>query len=52
MLTHVDVDVGRRYSFGGRKRSYTSARCSDGILRTHGRFSFSDGTIIDGSVKT
>jgi hypothetical protein len=50
VLTHIDAKVGRRYSFGGRKRSYTSARCSDGILQTRGRFSFSDGTIIEGSV--
>jgi hypothetical protein len=49
-LTHVDVKVGRRYMTGGRRRSYVSARCSDNVLETHGRFAFSDGTIIDGSV--
>ena len=50
-ITHVDVKVGRRFSAGGQRRSYVSARCSDGILRTHGRFSFADGTIVDGSVE-
>ncbi len=35
----------------GQQRSYTSARCSDGIFRTHGRFTFGDGTIIDGSIE-
>ncbi len=50
-LTHLDVDVGRRYRYRGAKRSYTSARCSDNVLRTHGRFTFVDGTIIDGSVE-
>ena len=50
-VPHVDVDVGRRFSVGGQRRSYVSARCSDGILRTHGRFSFADGTIIDGNVE-
>jgi hypothetical protein len=50
-ITHVDVTVGRRYRFGGRERSYTAARCSDGILHTHGRFTFVDGLIIDGSVE-
>lgn len=50
-ITHVAVKVGRRFSSGGRQRSYVSAHCSDGILRTHGRFSFADGTIIDGSVE-
>jgi len=49
-LTHLDVDIGRRYRYGGSARSYTSARCSDHVLRTHGRFTFVDGTIIDGSV--
>jgi hypothetical protein len=50
-LTHVDVEIGRRYRAGGRKRSYVSARCSDNILQTHGRFSFEDGTVIDGLVE-
>ena len=50
-VTHVDVKVGRRFSAGGRRRSYVSAHCSDGVLQTHGRFSFADGTIIDGSVE-
>jgi len=50
-LTHLDVKVGKRYSAGGSQRSYTSARCGDGIFRTHGRFTFGDGTIIDGSIE-
>jgi hypothetical protein len=50
-ISHVDVKVGRRYRAGGKRRSYVSARCSDNILRTHGRFSFEDGTIVDGSVE-
>jgi hypothetical protein len=51
VITHVDVEIGRRYRAGGRERSYTSARCSDNILETHGRFTFEDGTIIDGLVE-
>jgi hypothetical protein len=50
-ITHIEVKVGRRYSADGQRRSYVSARCSDGILRTHGRFSFDDGTVVDGSVE-
>jgi hypothetical protein len=50
-ISHVQVEVGRRFSAGGQKRSYVSARCSDGVLRTHGRFRFADGTIVDGSVE-
>jgi hypothetical protein len=48
-ITRVQVAIGRR--FGPQRRSYVSARCSDGVLRTHGRFSFADGTIVDGSVE-
>jgi hypothetical protein len=50
-ITHIDIEVGRRYRADARRRSYVSARCSDGILRTHGRFTFGDGTVIDGSVE-
>jgi hypothetical protein len=50
-ITHLDVQIGRRYRAGGDRRSYVSARCSDHILQTHGRFTFEDGTIIDGSVE-
>jgi hypothetical protein len=50
-ITHVDVKIGRRYRAGGRQRSYASARCSDNVLQTHGRFSFEDGTVIDGLVE-
>jgi hypothetical protein len=50
-ITHLDVQIGRRYRANGRQRSYASARCSDNILQTHGRFSFENGTIIDGLVE-
>lgn len=50
-LSHLDASIGKRYRSGGVERSYVSARCGDGIFRTHGRFSFADGTIIDGSVE-
>jgi hypothetical protein len=50
-LVHVDATVGRRYRFRGSPRSYVSARCSDGVLQTHGRFEFADGSLVDGSVQ-
>lgn len=50
-LVHLDVKVGKRYRYHGSERSYTSARCGDGIFRTRGRFTFTDGTIIEGSVE-
>lgn len=50
-LTHIDVKIGRRYRANGKARSYLSARCSDNILQTHGRFQFEDGTVISGQVE-
>jgi hypothetical protein len=50
-LTRVEVKVGKRFRAGGAERSYVSARCGDGVLETRGRFTFADGTIIDGSVE-
>jgi hypothetical protein len=50
-LTHIDVKIGRRYRAAGQSRSYVSARCSDNVLQTHGRFSFEDGTVISGLVE-
>lgn len=50
-ITRIEVEIGRRYRAGGKGRSYVSARCSDNVLQTHGRFRFEDGTIIDGLVE-
>jgi hypothetical protein len=50
-LVHLDASISKRYRSGGVERSYVAARCGDGIFRTHGRFTFGDGTIIDGSVE-
>lgn len=49
-LTYIDAKIGRDYRYKGVERAYTSARCSDGILETHGHFHFVDGTIVDGAV--
>jgi hypothetical protein len=50
VLTHGDLNIGRRYRSSGSKRSYISARCRDGIFETRGRLTFDDGTVIDGTV--
>lgn len=50
-LVHLDVKVGKRYRYRGAERSYTTARCGDGIFRTRGRFTFAGETIIEGSVE-
>jgi hypothetical protein len=47
-VTHISVKIGRRYTAGGVKRSYVSARCSDHILRSHGVFTFANGLVIEG----
>ena len=39
-LIHLEAEVNRRYKAGGVKRSYVSARCSDSIFETRGRFEF------------
>ena len=43
VLTHIDAKIGREYRYRGARRSYASARCSDGILETHGYFRFAGG---------
>jgi hypothetical protein len=50
-LVHLDAKIGRHYRYRGRERSYTSARCTTGVLRTRGRFTFAEGTVIEGSVE-
>lgn len=49
-LTRVDARIGRRFSRGGTRRSYVTARCSNGILQTQGLFRFDDGNVVSGSV--
>jgi hypothetical protein len=47
-ITHINVKIGRRYTAGGVKRSYVSARCRDHILRSHAIFTFANGLVIEG----
>ncbi len=51
-LIHLEAEINRRYKADGVQRSYVSARCSDSILETRGRFEFADpeATVIEGSV--
>lgn len=50
-LTHLDVDIGRRYRFQGSKRSYLSARCRHRALGVYGRFTFAEGIFLSGGVE-
>lgn len=49
-LTHVDAKIGRRFMVDGQQRSYVSARCSNGVLQTHGSFTFTGDTTLSGTV--
>lgn len=49
-LTRVDARIGRRFRAAGKRRSYVTARCSNGILQTQGLFRFADGNVVSGSV--
>lgn len=40
----------RVYSYRGERRSVISARCPDGLIRAKGVFTFSDDTVLSGSV--
>lgn len=42
------LKIGRTWSYKGVKHSYISARCETGHLQAHGKFSFSDGTALNG----
>jgi len=49
-ITHADIKVGKTYTYKGHEMSYTSARCSDGVLEVHGRVTFAEGTVIEGEL--
>lgn len=43
-------NVRRTYTYEGHRRSVISGRCPDGLLRAKGVFTFSDETVLSGSV--
>jgi hypothetical protein len=43
-VTEFDLEVGRRYTYRGRKKSLLSAGCPTGIWMAKGQASFVDGT--------
>jgi hypothetical protein len=49
-LTDIKGRLGRRFTFRGSRRSYVTARCSDGILQTQGYLRFADGNVLSGSL--
>ncbi len=43
------MEVGHRWTHGGKRLSYLNGRCEDGKLQAQGRFEFKDGTVLSGS---
>jgi hypothetical protein len=53
VLVRSEVRLGRVPGPGDRRpKSIATARCSDGIIETHGTFNFADGTVIAGPAAT
>jgi hypothetical protein len=46
----ANISVRRVYTFEGRRRSVISGRCPDGRILGRGRFSYSDGSVLSGSL--
>jgi hypothetical protein len=49
-LTAGSLAIHRTYPYRGHTNSYTSARCSDGLLEARGKLTFVDGTVIAGTL--
>ena len=45
-MTMFELDVGRRYTYKGKKKSFLSASCPTGIWVAKGKASFNDGTTL------
>ena len=43
-VTEFDLEVGRRYTYEGKKKSFLVAGCPTGIWMAKGHASFEDGT--------
>jgi hypothetical protein len=43
-VTEFDLEVGRRYTYKGKKKSFLAAGCPTGIWMAKGQASFEDGT--------
>jgi hypothetical protein len=43
------INVGREWTYKGKRHSYISARCENGRLQARGKFGFEDGTLLSGT---
>jgi hypothetical protein len=46
----ANIEMGRTYTFMGRRRSVFSGRCPDALIQARGTFKYSDGTLLSGTV--
>jgi hypothetical protein len=44
------LKIGREWTFESRRLSYANASCADGRLQGKGRFTFNDGTSLEGTI--
>lgn len=43
------LDLGRKWTFAGKRYSYLNRSCATGRIQANGQFSFKDGTVVSGS---
>ncbi len=48
-VTRFDLEIDRKFTHNGQRRSVVSARCGDGVLEARGEARFADGTIVEGT---
>lgn len=44
------LEIGREWTYKGRRLSYANASCADGRLQAKGEFGFKDGTTLEGTI--
>jgi hypothetical protein len=49
-LTHFNLAVHKTWKVNGKKHSYASARCANGVFLAHGTYSFKGGTAVSGGI--
>jgi hypothetical protein len=47
---YARLSIGRTWKYRGKTLSYANASCPDGRLQAKGRFSFKDGTVLQGTL--
>ncbi len=44
------LEIGREWTYKGRRLSYANASCPDGRLQAKGKFTFKDGSVLPGAL--